>query len=67
MGNLRKFKDFFKNLYLIKDCGDQLAYQKIFGSRHARIIFVNTLHSKFAIFHKKLLYEKFSRHTHNDY
>ena len=26
----------------------------------ARIIFVNTLHSKFTVFHKNLLYEKYA-------
>ena len=42
---------FLENLCFIRGCGDQLAYPKNFGFG-ARVIFFNTLHSKFVVFTK---------------
>ena len=67
-GNSRKVREISENLYFIRGCGDQLASPKIsaraFG---ARIIFFNTLHSKFAFIHKGLLFETYTGHVQNDY
>ena len=67
-GNSRKVREISENLYFIRGCGDQLASPKISARAFGvRIIFFNTLHSKFAFIHKGLLFETYTGHVQNDY
>ena len=62
-GNLRKSISYKRLQWSLANKKRKKISARVFG---ARIIFVDTLHSKFAVFHKNLLYENIYRHAHND-